>query len=248
MQQPDKGDSLFPPRDKKARQLWHELNKFKKAVTKGAKSNTLELPPSSSYMRACAHNFAERLGMRTETREDGQQKGVNVHFELPLASGAATGSKRKEPGETSGALCDTEMASSAPTSATASEPPPAKQQKKQYVSRLSRCVPSGDATGATAIFRELVAAGQPCTPDMWFAAAPSLALPCPRPYRRTHAHAASLPRSVHIAPCCLTSLTSTSPHALLCCSVPSSCTSIRRIPRRCSLKQQKSSRLCAQRV
>jgi hypothetical protein len=78
--------SLFPPRDKRARKLWHELQQFKKLKANGSKKPELRLPPDTSYMRACAHHFAERLGMRSETLAEGESKAVVIT--VPGAAGA----------------------------------------------------------------------------------------------------------------------------------------------------------------
>ena len=55
------GDSLYPPRDKAARRLWDTMNKFKKGAGGRKHGQELLLPPESGYLRACAHQFAERL-------------------------------------------------------------------------------------------------------------------------------------------------------------------------------------------
>ena len=72
-------DSIYPPKCKRSRKLWHDLLKFKKAVDKGQKTKYFDLPPDSSYMRACAHHFAQRLGMRSESIVHGTQSAVRVH-------------------------------------------------------------------------------------------------------------------------------------------------------------------------
>ena len=87
-QEDEQIDSLYPPKDRRARRLWHDLLKFKKSVSKGGNATSIDLPPDSSYMRACAHNFAQRLGMRTEGfAADGSSRAVRVH--APAAEGGA---------------------------------------------------------------------------------------------------------------------------------------------------------------
>ena len=47
---------LFPPRDKAAKRLWHELNKFKK--DNGKRGADLQLPPESGFVRLCRQREA----------------------------------------------------------------------------------------------------------------------------------------------------------------------------------------------
>ena len=49
------GSNLYPPRDKKARKLWHDLQIFKKKSDKGMKSRELLLPPDTGYMLSLIH-------------------------------------------------------------------------------------------------------------------------------------------------------------------------------------------------
>ena len=70
------GRLLYPPRDKAARQLWDELNKFKKL--NGRWTTELRLPPSSGYLRVCAHDFAERLGLLHTSTGEGSGRTVVV--------------------------------------------------------------------------------------------------------------------------------------------------------------------------
>ena len=68
-------DTLYPPRDKAARRLWDTMNKFKKGG--GRKSGReLLLPAESGYLRACAHHFAERLGLQHLSMGEGQARRV----------------------------------------------------------------------------------------------------------------------------------------------------------------------------
>ncbi|KOO31381.1 hypothetical protein Ctob_012183 [Chrysochromulina tobinii] len=69
-------ETLWPPRDKQARRLWHELQRFKKQQMGGAKSHILDLPPQSSYLRACTHHYAKLLGLATETQASGNGRAV----------------------------------------------------------------------------------------------------------------------------------------------------------------------------
>ena len=98
-------ETLWPPRDKQARRLWHELQRFKKQQMGGAKSHTLDLPPQSSYLRACTHHYAKLLSLTTETQASGNGRAVRVIFDAATA-GSALGElefsatalrKRKEP-------------------------------------------------------------------------------------------------------------------------------------------------------
>ena len=98
-------ETLWPPRDKQARRLWHELQRFKKQQMGGAKSHILDLPPQSSYLRACTHHYAKLLGLATETQASGNGRAVRVTFDAATAGSAlgelefsaATLRKRKEP-------------------------------------------------------------------------------------------------------------------------------------------------------
>ena len=94
MSAPESDSSLYPPKDKKTRRLWHELSTFKKSKEKGSKKNILQLPPANGYMRACAHHFSRLLGLTTETFTEGDTKAVRVRFDLGAAD---TGTKRKAP-------------------------------------------------------------------------------------------------------------------------------------------------------
>ena len=92
------GSNLYPPRDKKARKLWHDLQIFKKKSDKGMKSRELLLPPDTGYMRACAHHYAQLLGMTTATQGEGQERAVMVkivgetaHEAASKSAGSATG-------------------------------------------------------------------------------------------------------------------------------------------------------------
>ena len=69
------------PRDKAARRLWDELNKFKKL--NGRWTTELRLPPSSGYLRACAHDFAERLGLLHTSTGEGSGRTVVVQVQPP---------------------------------------------------------------------------------------------------------------------------------------------------------------------
>ena len=167
---------LYPPKCKRSRTLWHDLLKLKKSANKANDSKSLQLPPESAYMRACTHHFAERLGMKSESLLQGVQKSVRVHAEpeeqkgtaqsAPAAQGtASTSGKRKASGEDDpvpGALgSDQSRAQS-----TSEGPPAKKPSKKPFVTRLASCAKSADAEGAKQVFRELVAADVPCTPDL----------------------------------------------------------------------------------
>ena len=98
-------ETLWPPRDKQARRLWHELQRFKKQQMGGAKSHILDLPPQSSYLRACTHHYAKLLSLTTETQASGNGRAVRVTFDAATAGSAlgelefsaATLRKRKEP-------------------------------------------------------------------------------------------------------------------------------------------------------
>ena len=82
-------NTLYPPRDKAARRLWDTMNKFKKGG--GRKSGReLLLPAESGYLRACAHHFAERLGLTHLSMGEGQAR--RVLLQLPeRARGAGDG-------------------------------------------------------------------------------------------------------------------------------------------------------------
>jgi uncharacterized membrane protein YgcG len=177
--------NLYPPRDKRARKLMHELQRFKKNIlTHGSKVYKLTLPPMNSYGRACAHDFAQRLGMRTESVLEGQTKVVHVHFEPPpsadadgQAGSAAEGDayasstrKRKvradegasgvEPGETS-------AAANAPLDASTNEGSrPPKTAKREFLQQLGACAKFGHIARATEIFEEMQATGALCSPQM----------------------------------------------------------------------------------
>ena len=76
----------------------------------GKKDTTLLLPLDSSYMRACAHNFAQRLGMQTETQRAGEHTAVRVDAQALLPGkansslGNATGGGSSCTGADAGAL------------------------------------------------------------------------------------------------------------------------------------------------
>ena len=169
----DEADELYPPRDKRARKLWHDLLKFKKATGKPSAPKSLELPPDSSYMRACAHSFAQRLGMRTEGMTLNGAKAVRVTL-MPEAGAAAdeatdaaaASRKRKTPGDADGDGTAPAAAAPAATGGAAAASAPAPPAKKPFVTRLAMAAKTTDADGAKAIFRDLIAAGLPCTPDM----------------------------------------------------------------------------------
>ena len=150
----NEADELFPPKDKRARKLWHDLQAFRKKIVNGKKDTTLTLPPDSSYMRACAHSYATRLGMKTETLSLGQNRYVRV-FAQDLMPGKQTtdseqlqaesieppagidglgtlaGSKRKEPpgGSAHGSADGSAAAASSSSSSNASAQPQAKEKQ-----------------------------------------------------------------------------------------------------------------------
>lgn len=81
---------LYPPRDKAARRLWDTLAKFRKQ--NGRRQAELVLPPESGYMRACAHDFAERLGLVHTSKGIGHERSVMITFP-PTPAGSQTTSR-----------------------------------------------------------------------------------------------------------------------------------------------------------
>ena len=77
-------ESLYPPRDKAARRLWDTMSKFKKGAGGRKQGRELLLPPESGYLRACAHQFAERLGLVHSSTGEGPAR--TVLLQLPSAA------------------------------------------------------------------------------------------------------------------------------------------------------------------
>ena len=181
IKQEAESDNLFPPKDKRARKLWHDLQAFKKLVLNGRKQTSLMLPPEGGYLRACAHTYAARLGMTTETQSVGAQKAVKVMFTVEAAdaavdavgvsacasSSSSASLKRKSPHDADAAA----VGAASSVAGKASSPPSKKLQpeqslKKRFIARFGMCAKAGDAAGAAAAFRELLAADIPCTAEM----------------------------------------------------------------------------------
>ena len=53
--------SAFPPRERREKLLWHQLESFKNRS--GAAGYELQLPPEDSFLRRCAHEYSDRLGL-----------------------------------------------------------------------------------------------------------------------------------------------------------------------------------------
>ena len=180
---------VFPPRCKRSRKLWHDLQTFKKASLKGA-SCSFDLPcDSSAYIRACAHHFAHRLGMVAETITLDGAKTVRViarqpsttrievsasccHSGAPIALAAASPARMATQGHLTAegitsASFSSEVGMGAPERKPSRAKPDAlKAAKKVLVSRLASCAKRADVDGARAIFKELVEGQVPCTPDI----------------------------------------------------------------------------------
>jgi len=168
-------DSLYPPRDKHTRKLWDSLCKFRKSAGSGRHAATeLELSALSSYMRACAYHYCERLGLTAQKLEKqvGPKLLTSVLISLPqqeakgAAEGTEAGCKRKAEAE---AVADdasdtpTQGASAQFLEADASKEAHAHQAalQKDSIKELHMCAKSADATGAIAVFEKMRAAGIP---------------------------------------------------------------------------------------
>ena len=160
-------DTLYPPRDKAARRLWDTMNKFKKGG--GRKSGReLLLPAESGYLRACAHHFAERLGLQHLSMGEGQARrvllqlperprGANKGASSSAADGAADpdepAAKRKRASASPAAEEEDGAAgAAAPTKA----PPPA---RKPFMTRLTACMKQDDPHEALRVFAATQRAG-----------------------------------------------------------------------------------------
>ena len=170
-------DTLFPPRDKSARRLWDTMNKFKKGGGRKL-GRELLLPAESGYLRACAHNFAERLGLMHLSMGEGQAR--RVLLQLPdRARGAGNGgsssavdgaadpdepaAKRKRPsGQPSASAADDDglqqeegsAAAAAAVSKKAAPPP-----RKPFMARLTECMKQDDPHEALRVFDDMAAQG-----------------------------------------------------------------------------------------
>ncbi|KAL1512415.1 hypothetical protein AB1Y20_005671 [Prymnesium parvum] len=150
---------LYPPREKASKRLWHQLSRFRK--DNGKHGAELQLPPENSYLRACAHDFAERLGLLHTSIEQGDAKAVRVS--LPQGAAAAASGEAVA-----------SAAASRKRKADEAEPPPrktvaeleeARMKRSGYLSRLRQCVVRRDAAEGMRVFHELQADGLTCTSD-----------------------------------------------------------------------------------
>jgi len=164
-------DTLYPPRDKAARRLWDTMNKFKKGG--GRKSGReLLLPAESGYLRACAHHFAERLGLQHLSMGEGQARrvllqlperprGANKGASSSAADGAADldepAAKRKRASERASASpAAAEEDGAAGAAAPTKAPPPA---RKPFMTRLTACMKQDDPHEALRVFEDMCAQG-----------------------------------------------------------------------------------------
>ena len=170
-------DTLYPPRDKAARRLWDTMNKFKKGGGRKL-GRELLLPAESGYLRACAHHFAEKLGLQHLSMGEGQARRVLLQLpERPRGAGkgasssAADGAadpdepaaKRKRASEQPSAsaadgegLEEEDGAAGAAVPKKAPPPP-----RKPYMTRLTACMKQDDPHEALRVFEEMCAQGVP---------------------------------------------------------------------------------------
>ena len=173
-------DTLFPPRDKAARRLWDTMNKFKKGGGRKL-GRELLLPAESGYLRACAHQFAERLGLQHISMGEGQARRVLLQLpERPRGAGksasasAADGAtdpdepaaKRKRASEqASASAADGEgLEEEAEEDGAAGAAVPKKAQpppRKPFMTRLTACMKQDDPHEALRVFEDMCAQGLP---------------------------------------------------------------------------------------
>ena len=166
-------ESLYPPRDKAARRLWDTMSKFKKGAGGRKQGRELLLPPESGYLRACAHQFAERLGLVHSSTGEGPAR--TVLLQLPSAAtkreaaqgassstDAAPGADGEPPAKRSrlvegggeGSEADAEA-----KKAAAAAKAEANRQRKPFMARLTSCARDNDPREAKVVFDEMCAAG-----------------------------------------------------------------------------------------
>ena len=168
-------DTLYPPRDKAARRLWDTMNKFKKGGGRKL-GRELLLPAESGYLRACAHHFAEKLGLQHLSMGEGQARRVLLQLpERPRGAGKGASSsatdgatdpdepaaKRKRASEQPSAsaadgegLEEEDGAAGAAVPKKAPPPP-----RKPYMTRLTACMKQDDPHEALRVFEDMCAQG-----------------------------------------------------------------------------------------
>ena len=177
-------ESLYPPRDKAARRLWDTMSKFKKGAGGRKQGRELLLPPESGYLRACAHQFAERLGLVHTSTGEGAAR--TVLLQLPSAAAkreagassstdAAPGandtdgeppakrSRLVDGGEGAEGLAIEEPSAQEEEAeakkAAAAAKAEANRRRKPFMTRLTSCARDNDPREAKVVFDELCAAG-----------------------------------------------------------------------------------------
>ena len=116
--------SLYPPRDKPARRLWDTLLTFKKRHGHNVNAHQV-LEAEGSYLRACAHHFAERLGLAHETHGEGAARTVDVGFLPRVQRESKAEVSRKRKAEALAAAESSKRAEAAAEPAGSSAPPSA---------------------------------------------------------------------------------------------------------------------------